>query len=114
MIKYEKLSKHPRLFQNFTGLRLEAFAQILPSFADCYEADLDERDEENEVNRQLFQQVICNQIPFRSPVNNVWFASAENLNFVVHDLKRHFVMPLKSGCPTDSHHHQRPVQLMWI
>lgn len=52
MITYEKLSKHPRLFQNFTGLRLEAFAQILPSFADCYEADLDERDEARETTRQ--------------------------------------------------------------
>ncbi|MGJ3239551.1 MAG: transposase family protein [Anaerolineae bacterium] len=32
MITYEKLSKHPRLFQNFTGLRLEVFAQILQGF----------------------------------------------------------------------------------
>lgn len=52
MITYEKLAKTPRLFQNFTGLRLEAFTQILLTFADCYEADLDERDEIREATRQ--------------------------------------------------------------
>lgn len=52
MITYEKLAKNPRLFQTFTGLRLEAFAQILPSFSDCYEADLAERDEAREESRQ--------------------------------------------------------------
>lgn len=51
----------------------------------------------NEVYRQLLQQVLRNQIPFRYVVNDVWFASAENMNFIVHDLKRHFVMPLKSN-----------------
>lgn len=49
----------------------------------------------NEVYRQLLQQVIRNQIPFRYVVNDVWFASAENMMFVVHDLERDFVMPLK-------------------
>jgi IS5 family transposase len=52
VITYEKLAKNPRLFQTFTGLRLEAFAQILPSFSDCYEADLAERDEAREESRQ--------------------------------------------------------------
>lgn len=52
MITYERLAKKPRLFQNFTGLRIEAFAQVLPTFADLYEADLDERDEAREMSRQ--------------------------------------------------------------
>lgn len=52
MITYERLAKNPRLFQNFTGLRHEAFAQILPTFVECYEADLDERDEAKETSRQ--------------------------------------------------------------
>lgn len=51
----------------------------------------------NEVYRQLLQQVVHNQIPFRYVVNDVWFASADNMMFVVHSLKRHFVMPLKSN-----------------
>jgi hypothetical protein len=52
VITYQKLAKKPRLFQNFTGLRLEAFAQVLPTFADIYEADLDEREEARETDRQ--------------------------------------------------------------
>jgi hypothetical protein len=51
----------------------------------------------NEVYRQLLPQVVGNQIPFGYVVNDVWFASAENMMFVVHDLKRHFMMPLKSN-----------------
>jgi hypothetical protein len=51
----------------------------------------------NEVYRQLLQKVVSNQIPFIYVVNDVWFASADNMMFVVHDLKRHFVMPLKSN-----------------
>ena len=51
----------------------------------------------NEIYRQLLQELNRNQIPFRYVVNDVWFASAENMMFVVHDLKRHFVMPVKSN-----------------
>lgn len=51
----------------------------------------------NEVYRQLLKQVVRNQIPFAYVVNDVWFASVENMMFVVHDLKKHFVMPLKSN-----------------
>jgi hypothetical protein len=51
----------------------------------------------NEVYRQLLQQVVHNQIAFRYVVNDVWFAAADNMMFVVHDLKRHFVMPLKTN-----------------
>jgi hypothetical protein len=51
----------------------------------------------NEVYRQLLQQVVHNQIPFRYVVNDVWFAAADNMMFVVHDLKRHFVMPLTTN-----------------
>jgi hypothetical protein len=51
----------------------------------------------NEVYRQLLRQVAQNQIPFRYVLNDVWYASADNMLFVKHDLKRDFVMPLKSN-----------------
>lgn len=51
----------------------------------------------NEIYRQLLKQVLENQIPFRYVLNDVWFASAENMRFVKHDLKRDFVMPLKTN-----------------
>ena len=47
--------------------------------------------------QQLLRQVVRNQIPFRYVVNDVWFASADNMRFVTHDLKRDFVMPLKTN-----------------
>jgi hypothetical protein len=51
----------------------------------------------NEVYRQLLKQVVRNEIPFAYVVNDVWFASAENMMFVGHDLNKHFVMPLKNN-----------------
>jgi hypothetical protein len=51
----------------------------------------------NEVYRQLLRQVKQNQIPFRYVLNDVWFASADNMMFVKHELERDFVMPLKTN-----------------
>jgi hypothetical protein len=51
----------------------------------------------NEVYRQLLRQVKHNQIPFRYVLNDVWFASADNMMFVKHELERDFVMPLKTN-----------------
>ena len=51
----------------------------------------------NEVYRQLVQQAQANHMPFRYVVNDVWFASADNMLFVKHDLQRDFVMPLKTN-----------------
>jgi hypothetical protein len=39
---------------------------------------------------------VNNQIAFRTVINDVWYASAENRVFVKHTLKKHFVMPFKS------------------
>ena len=51
----------------------------------------------NEVYQQLLRQVVTNQIPFCYVVNDVWYASADNMMFIKHDLKRDFVMPLKTN-----------------
>lgn len=51
----------------------------------------------NEVYRQLLRQAMHNQIPFRYVLNDVWYASAENMRFVKHDLQRDFIMPLKTN-----------------
>jgi hypothetical protein len=51
----------------------------------------------NEVYRDLLRQVKHNQIPFRYVLNDVWFAAADNMMFVKHELDRDFVMPLKSN-----------------
>jgi hypothetical protein len=51
----------------------------------------------NEVYRQLLRQVKQNQILFRYVLNDVWFASADNMKFVKHELEREFLMPLKTN-----------------
>lgn len=51
----------------------------------------------NEVYQQLLRQADLNQIPFGYVVNDVWYALADNMRFVKHDLKRNFVMPLKTN-----------------
>lgn len=51
----------------------------------------------NELYQKMLKQLVRNQILFEYVLNNVWFASADNMMFVKHDLKKHFVMPLKSN-----------------
>lgn len=51
----------------------------------------------NEMYRDLLRQVKHNQIPFRYVLNDVWFASADNMLFVKHELEVDFVMPLKTN-----------------
>jgi len=52
MITYAQLVKKPQLFQNFTGLRIEAFRQLLHSFAEIYENDLADRERQKVSGRQ--------------------------------------------------------------
>ncbi|MCS6909502.1 MAG: transposase [Anaerolineales bacterium] len=47
--------------------------------------------------RDLLQQAVKNRIPFKYALNDIWFASAENMNFVKLTLKKEFVMPLKGN-----------------
>lgn len=51
----------------------------------------------NEVYRQLLRQAKQNQLPFRYVLNDVWYASADNMMFVKHELQREFIMPLKTN-----------------
>lgn len=57
----------------------------------------------NEQYRTLLRQAVRQQIPFAYVVNDVspqgglWFASAENMRFIKHELHKDFVMPLKAN-----------------
>lgn len=51
----------------------------------------------NEMYRDLMQQAVKNQIPFKYALNDIWFASAENMIFLKITLKKEFVMPLKAN-----------------
>ncbi len=47
--------------------------------------------------RTLLGQAIQNQIPFRYVLNDVWYASAENMMFVKRTLQKEFIMPIKTN-----------------
>jgi hypothetical protein len=47
--------------------------------------------------RMLLQVVTHNQIRFRYVMNDCWYASADNMKFIHNDLKKDFLMPLKSN-----------------
>jgi hypothetical protein len=51
----------------------------------------------NEYYRCMLQQAVDNQIPFKYVLNDVWFASAENMRFVKHTLHKEFIMPVKAN-----------------
>lgn len=51
----------------------------------------------NEIYRDLLQQAVINRIPFKYVLNDVWFAAADNMNFIKLTLQKDFVMPLKSN-----------------
>lgn len=51
----------------------------------------------NELYRELLRGVQNNQVKYRYVLNDTWFASAENMNFVKEELKKDFVMALKSN-----------------
>jgi len=51
----------------------------------------------NERFRSLLRVAVHNEVKFRYVLNDVWFASAENMKFVKHSLHKEFVMPLKEN-----------------
>jgi len=51
----------------------------------------------NEHYQALLRQAKQNRIPFQFVLNDVWYASSDNMMFVKHELETDFIMPLKSN-----------------
>lgn len=51
----------------------------------------------NERYRMLLRVAIHHQVKFKYVLNDVWFASSENMKFIKHELGKEFVMPLKEN-----------------
>lgn len=51
----------------------------------------------NDHYRQMLQVCVHNEMPFRYVLNDSWYAAAENMMFIRHELERHFIMALKSN-----------------
>ena len=51
----------------------------------------------NEHYQDLLRQAVRNQIPFQYVMNDVWYASADNMKFIKNEIKKDFIMPIKSN-----------------
>jgi len=55
------------------------------------------RQTKNELYRQMLTACVSNQLPFAYVLNDLWFASADNMVFIKENLHKDFVMPLKEN-----------------
>ena len=51
----------------------------------------------NHIARQLIEQAVTNNIPFRYCLFDVWFAAADTLRFIKQQQNRDFICPLKTN-----------------
>ena len=51
----------------------------------------------NEHFRAMLQNWVHNRIPFRDVLNDIWFASAENMSYIKRTLHKEFIMGLKTN-----------------
>lgn len=51
----------------------------------------------NELYRQMLKACAKNRMKFRYVLNDVWYASSENMIYVKEDLKKEFIMPIKTN-----------------
>jgi hypothetical protein len=51
----------------------------------------------NEHCQSMLKACVKNGLPFRYALTDIWFASAENMKLIKNELKKDFVMPLKSN-----------------
>ena len=51
----------------------------------------------NEHMREMLKACVRNQIKFRYVLADIWYGSAENMRYIATDLKRFFLVPLKTN-----------------
>jgi hypothetical protein len=51
----------------------------------------------NEHYREMLRAWLKNRIGFRYVLNDVWYASSENMRHVKEELKKEFILPLKTN-----------------
>jgi hypothetical protein len=51
----------------------------------------------NQYCREMIKQALINQILFEYVLTDVWFASAENMMFIKHEINKNYVMPVKTN-----------------
>jgi hypothetical protein len=51
----------------------------------------------NELYRRMLEACHKNRIEFRYVLNDVWYASSENMRYIKEDLEKEFIMPIKAN-----------------
>ena len=51
----------------------------------------------NDLYRRMLEVCVKNRIEFRYVLNDVWYASSENMSYIKRGLEKEFIMPLKSN-----------------
>jgi hypothetical protein len=51
----------------------------------------------NELYRRMLKACAKNRIEFRYVLNDVWYASSENMRYIKEDLEKEFIMPIKAN-----------------
>jgi IS4 transposase len=51
----------------------------------------------NDLYRRMLEACAKNRIEFRYVLNDVWYASSENMSYIKRELEKEFIMPLKSN-----------------
>jgi hypothetical protein len=51
----------------------------------------------NDLYRRMLEVCVKNRIEFRYVLNDVWYASSENMSYIKRELEKEFIMPLKSN-----------------
>jgi hypothetical protein len=51
----------------------------------------------NDLYRLMLEVCVKNRIEFRYVLNDVWYASSENMSYIKRELEKEFIMPLKSN-----------------
>jgi hypothetical protein len=51
----------------------------------------------NELYRRMLEACQKNRIGFRYVLNDVWYASSENMRYIKRDLEKEFIMPIKTN-----------------
>ena len=51
----------------------------------------------NEIMRELLSQAVKNKVVFKWVIADIWYGSAENLNFIKKECERDFIVPLKKN-----------------
>jgi len=62
-----------------------------------YSREMNKPATKNEMFREILSKAVGNNLKFQMVLSDRWYSSAENMKYIVYDLDRDFIMPIKSN-----------------